>query len=289
VTPTRPVYVSNYEHVRIGSTILQGQAKSTTGYIVFNSHTQFVQHYGPGNNVTREIALKVIDSVVYGRYPKGMKYDAIKAFVQGFHLLEYEVLHITGTAVYNYKCRCKGGRSEGECSHEAAGEEINKTFSVSQQLEKITSGRVRGRPRLSDVAGYRACKQVETPASLSKVEGDFGKLVNELIVQFFHLPYSQKPFVGKVTGTCMYSLPCLFMQPYSYSVNLACLLLPLYVGYTKKPTSKSDVYDHLFKVSYEAQNGEEAPSKEELTYAQVVRGRTFYAVYYKEQKLDLKK
>ena len=150
-----PVYVSNFEHVPIGSTIVQNQPKSTKGYIVFNTHTRFVQTYGAANNVTRSIALQVIDSVVSGRFPRGMSYNDIKIFVQSYNLLEYEVLHIDGTAVYNYMCRCKGGRNEGECSHEAAAEEINKTFSISDNLELIAGGKVSGRSKLTKIVSYK--------------------------------------------------------------------------------------------------------------------------------------
>ena len=42
-------------------------------------------------------------------------------------------------------------------------------------------------------------------------------------------------------------------------------------------------------MSYEAQNGEEEASNEELTYAQVAQGRAFYTIYYndlqKQQKI----
>ena len=129
----RHTYVSNFEHVPIGSTIVQKEPKSVVGYIVFNSHTQFVQDYGASKDVTRVIALQVIDSALNGRFPKGLKYEAITTFVKGYHLMTYEVVHKDGTAVYKYKCTCKAGRSEGECSHEAASEEINKTFCVKDQ------------------------------------------------------------------------------------------------------------------------------------------------------------
>lgn len=197
----KPVYVSNFEHVPIGSTIVQNQPKSTKGYIVFNTHTRFVQTYGAANNVTRSIALQVIDSVVSGRFPRGMSYNDIKIFVQSYNLLEYEVMHIDGIAVYNYKCRCKGGRSEGECSHEAAGEEINKTFSISDNLELIAGGKVSGRPKLTKIVNYKPHRPEEKAASVEKEEQDFRKWVLEPIVQFFTSPYSEKPFVGKVTGT----------------------------------------------------------------------------------------
>lgn len=195
------VYVSNFEHVHIGSTIVQNQPKSTKGFIVFNAHTSFVQHYGAQNNVTREIALQVIDSVLNGRFPRGKTYDEIKAFVRKYHLLEYEVVHVDGVEVYSYKCRCKGGRKEGECSHEAAAEEINKTFSVSEQLQLIKGGTVKGRPKLRQVVAFKAHRPEELTVNQQKDENDFRKLVREPIVQFFDKPFSPDAFVGTVTGT----------------------------------------------------------------------------------------
>jgi hypothetical protein len=197
----KAVYVKNFEHVPIGSTIVQNQPKSTKGYIVFNSHDRFVQTFGASNNVTRPIALQVIDSVLSGRFPRSMKYDEIKNFVQSYHLLEYEVLHVNGTRVYQYNCKCKAGRSEDECSHEAAGEEINKTFSISEQLQLIETGTVQGRPKLTKVVAFQAHRPEEKTACHDKVEKDYSNWVLEPIVQFFDEPFSPKAFVGKVTGT----------------------------------------------------------------------------------------
>ena len=202
-TPHKSTYVSNFEHVPIGSTIVQGEPKSTKGYIVFNSHTQFVQEYGASKDVTRAIALQVIDSVLHGRFPKGYKYDAITTFVKGYHLLTYEIVHRDGVAVYNYHCACKAGRSEAECSHEAAGEEINKTFCIKDQVARNSSGKVAGRPKKRLAVGYSAHKPDEySDCELGK--HDYEAWVCELIVQFFHLRYSPKPFVGKITGTYYY-------------------------------------------------------------------------------------
>lgn len=54
------------------------------------------------------------------------------------------------------------------------------------------------------------------------------------------------------------------------------------VGYTHQGDGM------VFQVSYEAQNGEENETTEELTYAQVARGREFYKIYYKDQTSQLK-
>ena len=50
-------------------------------------------------------------------------------------------------------------------------------------------------------------------------------------------------------------------------------------GYTDQGVGNGMV----FQVSYEAQNGEENESTEELSYAQVARGRQFYKIFYKDQ------
>ena len=54
-------------------------------------------------------------------------------------------------------------------------------------------------------------------------------------------------------------------------------------GYSKKRTSDVDVFQFLFQVKYEPQHGEKEPSTQELTYAQVARGRIFYQAYYKDE------
>ena len=102
----------------------------------------------------------------------------------------------TTTTVYVKQAR----RSEAECSHEAAGEEINKTFCIKDQVARISSGKVAGRPKKRLAVGYSAHKPDEySDRELGR--HDYEAWMCELTVQFFNLPYSQQPFVRKITGT----------------------------------------------------------------------------------------
>jgi hypothetical protein len=169
------------------------------GYVVFNTASNLVQDKGPGFNVSKEIGLQYIDCVLHGRFPNSTTYEEKKVFTRRFILLSYTVLHVDGVSVYEYLCRCKCHRKDGECDHEASTSHLLKTFDVLAQVHKITSGSVRGRPRLSSVVGFAAIKDKATDLS-SLHKGDYEKLVREQIVQFYNLPFSQLPFIGTVIG-----------------------------------------------------------------------------------------
>ena len=63
-------------------------------------------------------------------------------------------------------------------------------------------------------------------------------------------------------------------------------ILIKYIGFNKK---RVDEQERLFNVHYHIQNGEECESTEELTYAQVHQGRTWYKVYHKDKQQKAKK
>ena len=99
-------------------------------------------------------------------------WDEKKAFVRGYHLLSYEVLHIKGVAVYELSCRCKNYRGQGECDHHAAGEHILDAFDVHVQVNQIKSGNVRGRPKKSASVGYAAMKHVAGGIDLASLHAE---------------------------------------------------------------------------------------------------------------------
>jgi hypothetical protein len=199
----KDVITSNFYHIVPGSTLVTGKSKSLVGYIVFNSKDSCVQDYGPGKGVSKEIALQYIDCVLNGRFHKSLhSWDAKKLFVRSYHLLSYKILHIDTIAVYEYHCRCKTYRGQGECDHQAASEHILATFDVHAQVHQIKSGTVRGRPKKSASVKYAAPQHVVGSIDLATLHArDYEKLVREPIVQFFDKPFSKLPFVGTVTGT----------------------------------------------------------------------------------------
>lgn len=199
----KQILACNFFHLLPGSTLEYNKPKTREGFIVFNSKDSCVQDYGPGKGVSKEIALQYIDCVLNGRFHKNYQtWDEKKAFVRSYHLLSYVTMHIDGIAVYEYYCRCKTHRGQGECDHQAAGEHILETFNVDVQVQQIKSGNVRGRPRKSASVQYAAKKDVLSYSETASLHiEDYEKLVRETIVQFFHKPYSALPFVGVVTGT----------------------------------------------------------------------------------------
>ena len=200
-TLKKTVHASNFLHLLPNSTILPGTPKSTDGYIVFNSNNQCVQDYGPGKGISREVALQYIDCVLNGRFPRNMDYENKKLFVRSYHLLSYKVLRVNGVPVFEYCCRCKVHRGQGECEHEIAGAHILGTFDVYAQVQQIQSGSVRGRPRKNVSVGYAARKVVDSSIVVTSLHAvDYEKIVNEKIVQFFARPFSKQPFVGTITG-----------------------------------------------------------------------------------------
>jgi hypothetical protein len=199
------VHAANFFHLPPGSTIVTGKPKSVDGYIVFNSANNYVQDYGPGKGVTKEIALQYIDCVFNGRFPRTASmadYESKKLFVRGYHLLTYKVVHIDSVPVYEHSCFCKDHRGQGECEHEAAGSNIIDTFDVDAQVQQIQRGCVRGRPRKIPSVGYAARKIVDsnTDSTTSLHASDYEKMVHEKIVQFFNKPFSAQPFVGSIQG-----------------------------------------------------------------------------------------
>lgn len=202
VVAKKEVYAHNYYHFQKGTKLLSGSAKSEVGYIVFNTGDNLVQDKGLGRNVTKHDGLQYIDCVLHGRFPKDTDYEQKKKFVRRFVLLSYDVLHVDTKAVYEYSCRCKVGRGQGECEHEAAASHMLRTFDVLAQVHQISRGTVRGRPRLSSIVGYAAVKSSETTIDVTTLHSaDYERLVLEKIIQFYNKPFSAEPFIGTVQGT----------------------------------------------------------------------------------------
>jgi len=74
-------------------------------------------------------------------------------------------------------------------------------FDIEKFLAKICKGNVKGRPRKSTPVGFCAHKPISKTVEVT--DNDARNLVLSLVVQFWELPFAQKPFVGKIVGECI--------------------------------------------------------------------------------------